>query len=100
MNIKSFTIFAAAFCLAAASWPVDASARKAVKPRVFINPGHGGHDSDDRPDHYYNPGVNDTVHYYESNSNQSKGNSIVQILADKGYETATSRVDNTTADDL
>lgn len=89
MNIKAITIFAAAICIAAASCPVGAGARTAVKPRVFINPGHGGHDSDDRPDHYYNPGVNDTVHYYESNSNQSKGNAIVKILADKGYETAT-----------
>ncbi len=100
MNIKAITIFAAAICIAAASCPVGAGASTAVKPRVFINPGHGGHDSDDRPDHYYNPGVNDTVHYYESNSNQSKGNAIVKILADKGYETATTRVDNTTADDL
>lgn len=97
--MKSIAILGTAICLAASAF-CGVQARTHVKPRVFINPGHGGHDSDDRPDHYYNHGVADTVHYYESNSNLSKGNAIVKILEEKGYETATSRVTNTTADDL
>jgi len=70
------------------------------RPRVYINPGHGGHDSDDRHLPTWVIGVGDTVHYYESNSNLTKGLALQQILAGKGYETAISRVTNTTQDDL
>jgi len=69
-------------------------------PRVYINPGHGGHDSDDRHMPTYVMGVGDTLHYYESNSNLAKGLALQQILRAKGYETAISRVTNLTADDL
>ena len=41
-------------------------------PRVFINPGHGGHDSDDRHIPTWVVGARDTLHYYESNSNLTK----------------------------
>ena len=69
-------------------------------PRVFINPGHGGHDSDDRHVPTWVIGVQDTMHYYESNSNLTKGLALEEILRDKGYETAMSRHTNTTEDDL
>ena len=69
-------------------------------PRVFINPGHGGHDSDDRHVPTWVIGVQDTVHYYESNSNLTKGLALQEILQNKGYETALSRKTNTTEDDL
>ena len=69
-------------------------------PRVFINPGHGGHDSDDRHVPTWVIGKQDTLHYYESNSNLTKGLALVEILKNKGYETAISRKTNYTEDDL
>ena len=69
-------------------------------PRVFINPGHGGHDSDDRHMPTWVIGVQDTLHYYESNSNLTKGLALQEILENKGYETAISRKTNLTEDDL
>ena len=69
-------------------------------PRVFINPGHGGHDSDDRHVPTWVIGMQDTIHYYESNSNLTKGLALQEILENKGYETAISRKTNTTEDDL
>ena len=69
-------------------------------PRVFINPGHGGHDSDDRHVPTWIIGARDTLHYYESNSNLTKGLALEEILQNKGYETAISRRTNTTEDDL
>lgn len=70
------------------------------KARVFINPGHGGHDNNDRPSPFYNHGANDTTWYYESDSNILKGLALRDILKAKGYEVVMSRVHNTTADDL
>ena len=69
-------------------------------PRVFINPGHGGHDSDDRHMPTWVMSARDTLHYYESNSNLTKGLALEEILQNKGYETAISRRTNTTEDDL
>ena len=69
-------------------------------PRVFINPGHGGHDSDDRHVPTWVIGAQDTLHYYESNSNLTKGLALQDILRARGYETAISRRTNTTDDDL
>lgn len=77
-----------------------AEARPKDRPRVFLNPGHGGYDSNDRPTPFYCYGVGDTVPYYESESNWYKGNALMSILRSKGYEVATSRVENTTLDDL
>lgn len=69
-------------------------------PRVFINPGHGGHDSDDRHVPTWVIGAQDTIHYYESNSNLTKGLALVEILENKGYEASISRKTNFTEDDL
>lgn len=77
----------------------DPVSRKNV-PRVFINPGHGGHDSDDRHVPTWVIGRQDTLHYYESNSNLTKGLALQEILRNKGYETAISRTTNNTEDDL
>ena len=77
----------------------DPVSRKDV-PRVFINPGHGGHDSDDRHVPTWVIGRQDTLHYYESNSNLTKGLALQEILRNKGYETAISRTTNKTEDDL
>ena len=77
----------------------NSTAKKDV-PRVFINPGHGGHDSDDRHVPTWVIGKQDTLHYYESNSNLTKGLALQEILENKGYETVLSRKTNTTEDDL
>ena len=77
----------------------DPESKKDV-PRVFINPGHGGHDSNDRHIPTWVLGARDTLHYYESNSNLTKGLALEEILQNKGYETAISRTTNTTEDDL
>ena len=69
-------------------------------PRVFINPGHGGHDSDDRHIPTWVISARDTLHYYESNSNLTKALALEEILHNKGYESALSRRTNTTEDDL
>lgn len=69
-------------------------------PRVFINPGHGGHDDNDRHIPTWVIGARDTIHYYESNSNLTKALALEEILTNKGYETALSRKSNNTEDDL
>ncbi len=71
-----------------------------IKPRVFINPGHGGHDSNDRPEPFYNEGTGTKIPYYESDSNLAEGEALLTILREKGYEVYTSRYNNTSADDL
>ena len=69
-------------------------------PRVFINPGHGGHDSDDRHIPTWVFSASATYDYYESNSNLTKALALEEILHSKGYETALSRHTNYTEDDL
>lgn len=69
-------------------------------PRVFINPGHGGHDSDDRHIPTWVFSASATYDYYESNSNLTKGLALEEILKSKGYETMMSRHTNYTEDDL
>lgn len=71
-----------------------------VVPRVFINPGHGGHDSNDRPTPYYCISAGDTLEYYESDSNFKKGMALKQILESRGYEVGITRTENKTTDDL
>jgi len=70
------------------------------KPHVYINPGHGGHDSDDRNVRIYPFEYGDTAGYWESNSNLKKGFALNNCLRAKGYTTSMSRVTNTTNDDL
>lgn len=71
-----------------------------VRPRVFINPGHGGHDSNDRPEPFFNEGMQQRVPYYESDSNLAEGQALYDILRNKGYEVYMSRFNNTSQDDL
>ena len=81
----------------AASLCVNATDLKDLK--IYINPGHGGHDSDDRgltvPP--FEPG--DPNGFWESNSNLSKGLSMRDLLEDFGVNVMMSRVTNTTEDD-
>ena len=72
----------------------------AQQPHVYINPGHGGYDSDDRNMVIYPFSQGDSAGSWESKSNLRKGLALQEILQKKGYKTSISRVNNTTADDL
>ena len=72
----------------------------AQQPHVYINPGHGGYDSDDRNMVIYPFHQGDSAGSWESKSNLRKGLALQEILQKKGYKTSISRVANTTADDL
>ncbi len=60
--------------------------------KICINPGHGGHDSNDRN----MPEAN----FWESESNLTKGLHLKSILESLGATVIISRTTNTTADDL
>lgn len=86
--------------LAAGLLALGASAQTASDYLIFINPGHGGHDSDDR-NVVIEPYVQgDPEGYWESNSNLTKGLWLRSMLEAKGYNVQMSRTTNTTADDL
>ncbi|MBQ6167680.1 MAG: N-acetylmuramoyl-L-alanine amidase [Muribaculaceae bacterium] len=72
----------------------------AQQPHVYINPGHGGYDSDDRNMVIYPFHQGDSAGSWESKSNLRKGLALQDILQKKGYKTSISRVTNTTSDDL
>ena len=86
--------------LALALAVLTVAAALAQQPHVYINPGHGGHDSGDRNVVVYPFRQGDTCGFWESNSNLKKGLALKQILENKGYITSISRVSNTTEDDL
>lgn len=67
---------------------------------IYINPGHGGHDSDDRNVVIEPFTQGDPKGFWESNSNLDKGLMLRDLLKAKGFNVVMSRVTNTTADDL
>lgn len=67
---------------------------------IYINPGHGGHDSDDRNVVIAPYASGDPEGYWESNSNLDKGLALRDMLQAKGYTVFISRTTNTSADDL
>ncbi len=69
-------------------------------PHVYINPGHGGHGSDDRNIVVPPFAAGDTAGFWESNSNLKKGFAVQEILRKKGYRTTISRIRNEEANDL
>lgn len=76
-----------------------AEAKKMSDLKIYINPGHGGYDSDDRPIRIYPFEQNDTLGYWESKSNLYKGLHMYHILDSLGATPYISRVKNTSADD-
>ncbi|MBR5101513.1 MAG: N-acetylmuramoyl-L-alanine amidase, partial [Muribaculaceae bacterium] len=80
--------------------PIGNAGERNIAPRVFLNPGHGGLDSNDRPTPFYCVGLGDSVTYFESISNLTTSNELTRILEEKGYDVRVSRVNNTSADDL
>ena len=80
--------------------------------KIYINPGHGGYDSDDRLMYLYpifqdvgNSSLNPSGKYtreqsfWESVSNLDKGLRLDTMLRALGFQTKLSRITNTTADD-
>ncbi len=67
--------------------------------RIYINPGHGGHDSDDRNITIYPFSQGDPLGFWESNSNLDKGLKLDTMLRDLGFQTMMSRTLNRTEDD-
>ena len=75
--------------------------------KIYINPGHGGYDSDDRLMYLYPIFVNQVVQegytreqsFWESQSNLDKGMRLDTMLRALGFQTKMSRITNTTADD-
>lgn len=67
---------------------------------IYVNPGHGGFDSDDRniPVGPYQSG--DVNGFWESQSNLDKGLQLVDLLKETKANVIISRTTNTTADDL
>ncbi|MFA5803282.1 MAG: Ig-like domain-containing protein [Melioribacteraceae bacterium] len=63
--------------------------------KIYINPGHGGHDSNDRE-----IPLGNGVTFWESEGNLSKGLYLKAMLEDLGATVIMSRVTNTSADDL
>ncbi len=68
--------------------------------RIYINPGHGGYDSDDRNVVIPPFTLGDRNGFWESVSNLDKGMYLKEMLDVRGATTFISRVTNTTADDL
>ena len=75
--------------------------------RIYINPGHGGYDSNDRLMYLYpifdgtnvREGYTREQSFWESQSNLDKGMRLDTLLRALGFQTAMSRITNTTADD-
>lgn len=68
--------------------------------KVFINPGHGGYDSDDRNVVIEPFKQGDPDGFWESVSNLDKGFYLRDMLHRAGASTEMSRIQNSTADDL
>lgn len=91
-KIKLFAIAALTSLCASAVEPSDLI--------IYLNPGHGGYDSDDRVQVIYPFSDGDTATFAESKSNLGKAFRLRELLWEKGYNVVMSRVSNTTADDL
>lgn len=67
---------------------------------IYVNPGHGGYDSDDRNMVIAPFASGDHNGFWESQSNLDKGMQLAAMLRKAGATVYTSRVTNTTSDDL
>lgn len=86
--------------LGMAAAALGATAEDASNFVIYINPGHGGHDANDRNVVIEPYEQGDPNGYWESNSNLDKGLALRDMLEAKGYHVVMSRTTNTTADDL
>ena len=85
-----------------------AATKNASDYKIYINPGHGGWDSNDRLMYIYPIFVNQVVQegytreqsFWESQSNLDKGLRLDSILRSLGFQTKMSRVTNTSEGDM
>ena len=59
--------------------------------KIYINPGHGGYDSDDRNVAVYPYAQGDTLGFWESSSNLHKGLMLRELLQEQGATVARTR---------
>ncbi|MDD2960762.1 MAG: Ig-like domain-containing protein [Muribaculaceae bacterium] len=78
---------------------VTAQAVKVKDLKIYINPGHGGYESDDRNIRIYPFAGGDTLGYWESKSNLYKGLHMYHILDSIGAKAYLSRIKNGPDDD-
>ncbi|SHE33558.1 Por secretion system C-terminal sorting domain-containing protein [Mariniphaga anaerophila] len=67
--------------------------------KIYVNPGHGGYNSDDRNVPIKPFALGDTAGFWESKSNLAKGLHLRMLLENAGAEVIMSRVQNRTEDD-
>ncbi len=67
--------------------------------KIYINPGHGGWDSNDRNIQTINFAMGDTLGFWESKSNLAKGLYLRDLLQNGGATVYMSRTKNRTEDD-
>lgn len=79
---------------------LTANAKDGKGIKIYINPGHGGHTSNDRNVVIYPYVQGDPEGYWESNSNFIKGLALRDMLEAKGYSVVMSRLKNDEEDDL
>lgn len=91
---RLFLIIIAILAIAAGS-----EARKVSDLKIYINPGHGGYTSNDRPIRIHPYAQNDSNGYWESKSNLYKGLHLYHILDSMGATVYMSRTKNTEDDD-
>lgn len=97
MNIKTLGAIILGAVITGAAPAVQA--KKMSDLKVYINPGHGGYTSNDRPIQIYPFAPNDSNGYWESKSNLYKGLHMYHILDSLGAKPYLSRTKNTEADD-
>lgn len=78
----------------------SAAPKQPSELRIYINPGHGGYDSDDRLMNLYPFKRGSEDNFWESKSNLDKGLRLRDLLNSFGVQNTMSRTTNTTADDL
>ena len=84
-----------------------AASKNPADYKIYINPGHGGYDSDDRLMYLYpifdgtnvREGYTREQSFWESTSNLDKGLRLDTMLRALGFQTKLSRIHNTTEDD-
>ena len=85
------------FLLIAATVAVTADALSFSGKKWYVNPGHGGHDDNDRPTNLPN---GQKPIFYESDGNLTRGLHIRDLFVKYGGTVKMSRTKNTSSDDL
>ncbi len=79
--------------------PLAAGGQSMSGVKIYVNPGHGGYNSDDRNMPVPPFALGDTAGFWESKSNLAKGLHLRGLLEAEGARVIMSRVQNRTIDD-